>query len=603
MFLSTFTKLSFKSLTLRTYESQAIHMKKVLSILLLLGFALASPCNTLLPDSVLTKLSQAKGESRLKLLYELYHQHSGSPAAGNCLELLLKESIRQKNKEMEMKALGMQIQLFVNTNQGDSVIRRAPEIIELARRNKIYKSMFSIQDLLVGQLMISKRFAEALRLTHEQLKEAKQLNNPLGVAIANKNLGMIYRFTGRSAEAWKFYMESLEWLKKANEKSLIIDLYLDLISVNRECTQLEQALENSNKCLALIEENMQDNNKYSDKSKLTAQYFTCMCFKAIVYLNLKKTEDARKCIATAQKLVNPSWSGIWLYPLWEAQIEYNINTKNYSEALKFNELYNSYVDPNQLSMHLFLANKKGIILEGLNQYKQASESYRKAIRIKDTLFNINFAKQLEEIRSLYEVDKLEMKAEKDRQYFIFLFVGIITLFVICILMGIIIFIVRRNSKRLEEKNRKLFLQLKEKDALQAEIARLNNSFPREESNTMLPLENILFSKLQKWLETEKRFTSLKLTAEEASAALGTNTRYLYDAIRRSAGQTFNDYINTLKLEYARKLLLSKKNNQMTIEGISNEAGFNTRSNFYRLFRLKYGLTPSELRKQDEDIPG
>ena len=574
-------------------------MKKVLSIVLFFSFTLVSQGHTLLPDSIRQKLSATQGEARLKLLHELYFRNAGDETAAGYLHLLLQESIRQNNKNMEMRALGMQIQMLVNNNLSDSVISCAPRVIELARQNKEYKSMFSVQDLLIGQLTSSKKFVEALRTTNEQLREAKALNNPLGIAIANKNLGMIYRYTGRSDEATNFYSESMEWLQKSNEQSLIIDLYLDIISTHRECSQLAEALENCDKCEALIKKSMLNANKHPDKHKLNAQYFTCMCLKAIVYLRLDKTKEARESLITAGKLVNPTWSGVWLYPLWEAQIEYNIKIKNYPEALRYIGLYSSHVDHKQLGMRLFLANKKGIVYEGLNQYKQASESFRTAMEIKDTLLSINFAKQLDEIRSLYEVDKLELKAEKDRQNFIFLLAGIVTLLLVCILMGIIIFIVRRNSKRLEEKNRRLFLQLKEKDALQAEITRLSEGFPREETIRLLPEENILFSKLQKWLETGCRFTSLKLTPEEVAAALGTNTRYLYDAIRRSTGQTFNDYINTLKLEYARKLLLSEKNNQMTIEGISNEAGFNTRSNFYRLFRLKYGLTPSELRKQDE----
>lgn len=575
-------------------------MKKIRFILLLFCIALPAFSATPLPDSIRLKISRTQGEARLRLLHELYLQNNGSKTALTYLELLLKESARQNNKEMEMQARAMKIQSFVNANQADSVIRRAPEVISLMRQNKEYKLMFSIQDLLIGQMMMSKRFVDALRTTNDQLREAKELNSPIGLAIANKNLGMIYRSTGRSAEVWKFYMESLDWLKKANEKSLIIDLYLDIISINKECVQLEQALENCNKCIALIQDNMQDETQFPERNKLTAQLFTCLCFKASVLLRFEKTKEAKSCINQAQSLVNPAWSGIWLFPLWESQMEYNLKIENYAEALKYNEIFSEHVDPKQLAMLLYLANKKAVIHEGLGHFREACMAYQETSQIKDTLFNINFAKQLDEIRALYEVDKLEMKAEKDQLNFKFLLVGIATLFTICILMGIIIFIVRRNSRNLEEKNRSLFLQLKEKDALQEEITRLSQSVPEEEKENVLQPENILFTKLRKWLETDKRFTSQKLTPEEVASELSSNTRYLYDAIRKSTGQTFNDYINTLKLEYARKLLLSDKNNQITIEGISNEAGFNTRSNFYRLFRLKYGLTPSELRKQDEE---
>lgn len=257
-------------------------------------------------------------------------------------------------------------------------------------------------------------------------------------------------------------------------------------------------------------------------------------------------------------------------------------------------------DKQQLNRMLFLSYGKAHIYVGTKRYKEACILYEDVIAIKDSLSSINFARQLDEIRSVYEVDKLEIKAEKDRLNFILLSSGMLALSIVCLLMGIIIFIVRRNSKRLEEKNRNLFLQLKEKDALQAEITRLNKNCPQEETKNDPLLGTVLFSRLQKWLDAEKRFTSLKITPEEVATELSTNTRYLYDTIRQATGQTFNDYINNLKLEYARKLLLSDKKSQLTIEGISTEAGFNTRSNFYRVFRLKYGLTPSELRKQKKN---
>ena len=96
------------------------------------------------------------------------------------------------------------------------------------------------------------------------------------------------------------------------------------------------------------------------------------------------------------------------------------------------------------------------------------------------------------------------------------------------------------------------------------------------------------------------YVNPQITIKEVAAALSTNTRYLSEAIRNETQQTFNDYVNTLRLEQACRLILSDKFSQMTIEGIAVESGFSTRSNFYRLFRSKYGLTPSELKKQDEE---
>ena len=60
--------------------------------------------------------------------------------------------------------------------------------------------------------------------------------------------------------------------------------------------------------------------------------------------------------------------------------------------------------------------------------------------------------------------------------------------------------------------------------------------------------------------------------------------------------SFNDYINHLRLEHARRLLFSGISEKLTVEAIALNSGFNIRETFHRLFREKYRLTPSEYAK-------
>lgn len=577
-------------------------MEKQIAIVLFLGCFLPCFAQASTTDSLEHKLFHAQGKEKIALLFKLSRENNGNSKAFHYIDLLQKEAEKQKDDKLEMQVMGLRIQTFVNTNQPDSTLKYATATIGLMRRKKEYKLMFSIQDLVIGQLISGKKFSDALKKVNEQFNEAKYLNNSVGMAIANKNLGLIYRCTGRSAEAARFYKEGIEWLDKADELSLKTDMYLDMITVNREQRKYVEALENCNKCFELLKQRTGKEKKDSEKSIVNAQYFTCLCLKAYICLELKQLKEAKECINKALKTANPSWTGVWLYPLWEAQMKYCIAINDYQEALKYHNLINQHNSKDNLNMLLFLINEKARIYVGMKQYREACKLYENAVIIKDSLYSVNFARQLDEVRSLYEVDKLEMKAEKNRLNTILLLSGLLALAIVCILLGVIVLIIRKNSKKLEEKNRKLFLQLKEKDVLQEKIERLSIQQPLGEENqkTEKSPEVFLFNRLQQWLETDKKYTNQKITPEEVAAKLSTNTRYLYDAIRQMTGQTFNDYINGLKLEYARKLLLSDKKNQLTIEGISTEAGFNTRSNFYRLFRLKYGLTPSELKKQDEE---
>ena len=63
-------------------------------------------------------------------------------------------------------------------------------------------------------------------------------------------------------------------------------------------------------------------------------------------------------------------------------------------------------------------------------------------------------------------------------------------------------------------------------------------------------------------------------------------------LKRYAGvSNVNSYLNRLRVEYSVKLI--KEKNNFSIEAIAEEAGFNSRSTFYRAFYKQFGMTPTE----------
>lgn len=579
---------------------------RFLLFLLLTAFLPALAQSHSVSDSLKRELRHAQGTRKTELLYQLYWENKTNDSAFYYIDQLEQEAERIGNENEKIKALGMRLQTFANRNRPDSALKYAPQTIRYMKQKKAYKAMFTVQNLVAGLLIGKQKFDEALCRVNEQYEEAKQLKQTLGLAIASKNLGLIYRYTGRNEEALKFYKESLDFLKNTGEESMMTDIYLDIIIAERELNQNAEALETCKECFSLLKKRSAQVRNHTEKNTIRAQTYTCLCFQACVYIQLGKLKEAKESIDTALKISDSSWEGIWLFPIWEAQLKYNIAAGNYPEALKAYELLDQYTNKSQFSTRMFLASSKVQIYVGMGRYKEACQLYEELLTGKDSLSDINFGRQLDEVRSLYEIDKLKIQAEKNRLNMLLLLAGTSALSIVCLLLGILIFIIRKNTRQLEEKNRSLFLQLKEKDVLQAEIARLTQYYPKEKRVEVPTPPNsrrevVLFRRFQEWLAEERKYTNPQITPEEAAAQLSSNSRYLCEAIREMTGQTFNDYINTLRLEYTRKLLLSPDKEQMTIEAISAEAGFNTRSNFYRLFRLKYGLTPSELKKQSKEV--
>ena len=107
------------------------------------------------------------------------------------------------------------------------------------------------------------------------------------------------------------------------------------------------------------------------------------------------------------------------------------------------------------------------------------------------------------------------------------------------------------------------------------------------------LQNLYFRLCDK-LDQERTFTNPDLKREDLAAMLGTNYKYVGDAIRKcTSGMSINEFLNMKRLEYATHLL---KNTDMSIIQVSDAVGFNNRTYFNRLFREYYKMTPSEFRR-------
>ena len=80
---------------------------------------------------------------------------------------------------------------------------------------------------------------------------------------------------------------------------------------------------------------------------------------------------------------------------------------------------------------------------------------------------------------------------------------------------------------------------------------------------------------------------------DAAQAAGYNRTYFCSRFREATGVTFAKYLNRLKLNRAQRLVLTT-DEPMTF--ICYDCGFTSMSNFLRLYRERFGCTPTETRR-------
>ena len=126
---------------------------------------------------------------------------------------------------------------------------------------------------------------------------------------------------------------------------------------------------------------------------------------------------------------------------------------------------------------------------------------------------------------------------------------------------------------LKEKEKKVGKMIKESD---------------EESTEML---NAIESKMIE----EKFYLNENFSSQDVLVHFEITRNKLDELLTHIKGVSFADWLNTLRIEYAKNLLIN--NNKYTIDAISSMSGYSSRSAFYAAFKKVTNITPTEFIRQ------
>lgn len=102
------------------------------------------------------------------------------------------------------------------------------------------------------------------------------------------------------------------------------------------------------------------------------------------------------------------------------------------------------------------------------------------------------------------------------------------------------------------------------------------------------------------VETEKLYLNSELKYTELAQKLNISARYLTEVLNKEIGTTFNDFINTYRVEEVKRRLLMPENATFSLLAIALDSGFNNKSSFNRIFKKHTGITPSEFLASHKD---
>lgn len=533
-------------------------------------------------DSLLNIVANAEGKAKLnayKTISEwlFYKQSQGIDTLITYLDNYQKEARKQESIMDEGWARATALSALLNAAHYEGIFKRIDEDLAFFSKNEFWATYYTNYRRLINAYFRNGQKEKALQKNQEMYDYAKKNNHTIGISNALLQMGELYLRTERLEEAKKCFEECLATERQSDKITKM------RITVYFHVANSYVALNDFDKAEVLLKEWENDLKKYeADTGKKETAYWVDLYG---IYLQFYANKEEWNKIEPYCQLIEGMTMNVGLKKsIANYRARALMAKKEYQKAFEQAEISHAASlelgDLHSITQSLKL---KATLLSYLENPDAAKQSIDSLLLTKDSLFNLATNKQLNEIRTVYEVDKLTSEKEIIRQrWMIAVAISLLLLAVLAINMIY--------SRRLKKKNKTLFLQIKELTNKEKAVEQCLRSRPEE----TLSQEMLLFRRASDYLLADRFFTKPDLNRRKLADLVGSNETYLADAIREATGETFSSYISTLRLQYALELFETQPD--ISLDSVAIDTGYGSYSPFYRAFIKKYGITPSEYRK-------
>lgn len=123
------------------------------------------------------------------------------------------------------------------------------------------------------------------------------------------------------------------------------------------------------------------------------------------------------------------------------------------------------------------------------------------------------------------------------------------------------------------------------------------------NNIPLPenVDVIQWEKLNEFIHRERLFVNPKLNLRTLSESVELNQKLVSRLINQYADCNFYQYINQFRVDEFKKQLISNKAHKLSLWGVAQESGFNSKSTFHAVFKAIEGGYPKTIREDYERV--
>lgn len=467
-------------------------MKHLFTIYLILslGCLSVSAQSSAVKDSLLRIYVNAPHDSaRLAVLHDIARLDQQTPVFLYYENKMLEEATAQNNIRYQSLATYEHIIYFFNKLDLKRATYWMGRMETLAEKNNYYNDYFKAKKLQIELYTINQQIELAIHEAHIMYEKAKKLNNRNGMREARLCLMTSYIATLR-------YEDGAQALEEAFQLMSPQDSPMDKINLLSKAVLAYSFLHKNEKMYVSLEQMKVATQELiaaapTLKNAYSALYMGMETQYALYYVRTEDLQKAWEHLLKVDEYYTPNTFLPYKVSRLQAYAEYYRAKKEHDKALQcLDEAITLTLQMSFPDAILYMAMKADILVD-MGRSDVAIGIYKKVMHDKDSLYRGLSNSQMEQIQSLYNMDKLVLKREQQQEkihYFILAVIGIA-------LLALIFFVGRMyiSRKRLQKDEKEVARLSK----IAEEANEVKSRFLANMSyNIRIPLNNVVgFSQL------------------------------------------------------------------------------------------------------------
>ena len=452
--------------------------------------------------------------------------------------------------------------------------------------------------------------AKKARYVRLLLQRAEQCGNMEMKSVALFNMGKMVYYQEDKPRGYEMIKEAISLMKRTDYTYKYDNLrydYNSLFIMQQRDKHYEDALQTLEELEKVVTEATSGEPGIGNLAEKERK--TLYAHRAVVFSRLGRISEADEAYRAWKAVGEAYTKDDYLI------IPYLMDRKRYDKVI---EMYTPreaflYANKDTINYHMMTVKRSlAKAYEGKGNYKLASRYYEALAILTDSLKAREQQSSAIELATVYETHEREAELQEQKEQVKMRGVLLAASGVVLVILLVLFVLNVRHTRIIRRKNTAMATtigdllnykdeldKMKEKmceaagepteDACQAECEEKETTdLEEEEKNRML------FEQLDSAVTRGKLFLNPDLSRDDFVKLTGLNKNKVGKILHQNTGLSTTGYINKKRLEYAAKLLKNSPGN--TIQNVADTCGLPNVPTFNRLFRSKFGMTPSEYRK-------